>query len=94
MSSLLFNAQKNNLTKIELVCPYEDNKSLMRILKKTGVAPYHVCYEVDNIETTLSQPEFSGFVPLFAPVEAPAFAGRKICYLWNSEIGFVELVNK
>jgi methylmalonyl-CoA/ethylmalonyl-CoA epimerase len=85
---------KEHETKIELVRPYEENKSLMRILKKIGVAPYHVCYEVDDIEATLSQQEFSGFVPLSAPVEAPAYAGRKICYVWNSEIGFIELVNK
>ena len=48
--------------RIELVQPYEDNKTMQKML--------------------------------FKPVAAPAFDNRKICYFWNSEIGFIELVNR
>jgi methylmalonyl-CoA/ethylmalonyl-CoA epimerase len=85
---------KENETKIELVKPYEENKSLFRVLKKTGVAPYHVCYEVDDLDKELEKPEYERFVPLFAPVAAPAFNNRKICYLWSRELGYIELVDK
>jgi methylmalonyl-CoA/ethylmalonyl-CoA epimerase len=84
---------KEGETRIELVKPYDENKSLTRILKKTGVAPYHLCYEVEDVEAEIAKPQFEGFVPLFAPVEAPAFGNRKICYLWNQEVGFIELVD-
>lgn len=36
--------------KIELVEPYAENKTMLRMLKKTGVAPYHICYVCDNID--------------------------------------------
>jgi methylmalonyl-CoA/ethylmalonyl-CoA epimerase len=99
--TFVFDAQKCSVcfltkegeTKIELVKPFEDNKSLQRILKKTGVAPYHMCYEVDNLDEELTKPEYEHFVPLFAPVAAPAFNNRKICYLWSQEAGFIELVD-
>jgi hypothetical protein len=33
-----------------------------------------------------------GFIPLFAPVEAVAMQGRKICYMSSLEVGTIELV--
>ena len=46
---------KDNNVKIELVKPYEENKSLMRLMKKIGNAPYHICYEVDNLDEALEK---------------------------------------
>lgn len=40
---------KEGETNVELVEPYEDNKSLRKLLKN-GVTPYHLCYEVQDIE--------------------------------------------
>ena len=36
----------------------------------------------------------NNWTPLFKPVEAPALGNRKICYFFNAEMGFMELVNK
>ena len=84
---------KDNNVKIELVKPYEENKSLLRLMKKTGNAPYHICYEVDNLDEMLEKLTFGGqFVQMFPPVPAPAFGGCRICYLWSQETGLVELV--
>ena len=46
--------RKEKETTVELVEPYEDNKSLRKLLKN-GVTPYHVCYEVENIEDTIKE---------------------------------------
>ncbi len=32
------------------------------------------------------------FVQMFQPLAAPAFDGRRVCYLWSSETGFIEFV--
>ena len=77
---------------IELVEPYENNKTMVRMLKTHGVAPYHVCYRVDNIQQAYDQLIEQGWTALFAPVPAPAFNNRKICYFWKREAGFMELV--
>lgn len=78
---------------IELVEPYEGNKSLRKLLKN-GVTPYHICYEVEHIGEAVKEFEQKGFVPLSKPLPAPAFNGRKICYLWSREIGYIEIVEK
>lgn len=80
---------------IELVQPYEENKSMQKMLTKRGVSPYHLCYEVEDVQTMYDRlSETEGWLPMFAPVEAIAFDNRKITYFMNAETGFVEFVNK
>ena len=47
---------------------------------------------VSGIPTCME--DLEDWTALFKPVAAPAFDNRKICYFWNSEIGFIELVNR
>ena len=79
---------------IELVEPYEDNKTMQKMLARRGVTPYHICYEVEDIDVEYEELIAKNWTALFKPVEAMAFYNRKICYFWNGEIGFIELVNK
>lgn len=78
---------------IELVEPYEDNKTMQKMVKR-GVTPYHTCYLVDDVKEAYEEMLDNDFTPLFKPVEAPAFGNRLICYFWKSEVGFIELVNR
>ena len=80
--------------RIELVQPYEDNKTMQKMLTKRGVTPYHICYKVDDVDQEYDKLIQEDWTALFKPVAAPAFDHRKICYFWNSEIGFIELVNR
>ncbi len=85
---------KDGEVKIELIEPYESNKTMQKMLVKRGVTPYHLCYEVDDVETEYHELLSKNWTPLFKPVNAIAFDYRKICYFFNQEIGFIELVNK
>ena len=85
---------KADEVRVELVEPYEDNKTMQKMLAKRGVTPYHTCYEVEDVDSEYEQLIQEDWTALFKPVAAPAFCNRKICYFWNSEIGFIELVNK
>lgn len=85
---------KADEVRVELVEPYEDNRTMQKMLTKQGVSPYHTCYEVDDVDSEYEQLIQEDWVALFKPVAAPAFGNRKICYFWNAEIGFIELVNK
>ena len=80
--------------RVELVQPYEDNKTMQKMLTKRGVTLYHMCYEVDDVDQEYDKLIQEDWTALFKPVAAPAFENRKICYFWNSEIGFIELVNR
>jgi methylmalonyl-CoA/ethylmalonyl-CoA epimerase len=85
---------KGNVPSIELVEPIDEHSSINKILKRNGVSPYHICYEVSDIEKAYSGLVEDGFVPLFRPVEAAAINDRLICYLYKKEIGYIELVNE
>lgn len=85
---------KQDEVRIELVEPYEDNKTMQKMLAKRGVSPYHTCYEVDDVEREYAELIQHDWTALFKPVAAPAFGNRKICYFWNQETGFIELVNR
>ena len=84
--------RKEGETTVELVEPYEENKSLRKLLKN-GVTPYHLCYEVEDIHASVNDLTGGGYIPLSQPVPAPAFNGRLICYLWSRETGYIELVS-
>lgn len=84
----------NDTSKIELVEPASEKSSVNKLLKKNGVSPYHLCYEVDDIEKTFDELVEEGFIPLFRPVEATAFNNRLICYIYHKTTGYIELVNK
>ncbi|WP_421943914.1 VOC family protein [Pedobacter sp.] len=85
---------KDYFPTIELVEPVDESSSVNKILKKSGVSPYHVCYEVDNIDKAFDELTEIGFIPLFRPVEALALNNRLICYFYKKEVGFIELVEK
>ena len=85
--------KKQGETNVELVEPFEDNKTMQKMLKR-GVTPYHTGYVVDDIMKAYDDMLDHDFTPLFKPVAAPAFDNRLICYFWKSDIGFIELVNR
>ena len=79
---------------IELVTPVNAQSPVVKTLEKSGVSPYHVCYEVNDIEQAVAMMRNKHFIPLFKPVAAVALGSRKICYLYNRHVGLVELLNK
>lgn len=85
---------KPNEVRVELVEPYEDNKTMQRMLKKQGCGPYHTCHTVKDIDATYEELVSKDFIPLFQPVAAPAFGGRRICYFFKQEIGYYEVVEE
>lgn len=80
--------------RIELVEPFENNRSLRKMLDNNGPGPYHVCYRTSSLEESVCEFEEDGWAVLFAPTQAPALGGKRICYLWRREVGFIELVEK
>ncbi|OQA94741.1 MAG: hypothetical protein BWY22_02363 [Bacteroidetes bacterium ADurb.Bin217] len=79
---------------IELVQPIDDESPVVSILQKNGVTPYHICYEVEDINEAISEMRKQKFIPLFNPVPALAFDNRLICYFFNKNVGLIELLNK
>lgn len=83
---------KPKMPLIELVEPVNNSSPVIQTLQKSGVTPYHVCYEVPDMEETIRELRQKHYVPLFKPVPAVALDNRLICYLYNPDVGLIEIV--
>ena len=87
--------EKTGMPRLELVEPNQVYHSpVSKIIKKSGVSPYHICYEVDNMESALNKLKKKRYLPLSRPVKAIAMDNRSICFLYNKEIGLIELLGE
>ena len=85
---------KPGMITIELVSPLVGKSPVDNVLQKSGVAPYHICYVVEDIMQAVEDLYAEGFRPLFMPVESVAMNNRQICYLMHVDVGIIELVSK
>ena len=86
--------QKTGEPRIELVEPYEENRTMQKMLKKQGTGPYHTCHVVDDFKGAYDSLLKDGWYAMFEPVKAVAFGNKLICYLFKDEIGYLEIVEK
>ncbi|MGI9517822.1 MAG: VOC family protein [Pirellulaceae bacterium] len=76
---------------IELIAPLTEKSHVQRILDR-GVAAYHVCYEVEDIEATLAELKASKCLIVRQPVPAVAYQGRHIAWFYTPTKQLTELV--
>ena len=78
--------------RIELVAPRSKESPIATLRKRTGSAPYHICYLVDDLGTAITELEKDHYIVSQEPHEAIAFQNRRVAFLIHSEMGIVELV--
>jgi methylmalonyl-CoA/ethylmalonyl-CoA epimerase len=83
---------KNEMPMVELLASKDQNSPVIKTLEKNGVSPYHCCYEVDDINQAITDLRGLCFVPIIRPVGACAIDNRKVCFLFNKNVGLIELV--
>lgn len=83
---------KEGMPTVELLAPVDETSPVNKILEKNGVTPYHTCYVVDNIEDAVAQLRKQKYVMVSKPAEAVAFCGSRVCFLFNKNVGLIELV--
>ena len=77
---------------VELLAPVDDNSPVNLTLEKNGVTPYHCCYVVDSMNEAIERLKKQRYILVSKPVEAIAFRGSKVCFLFNKNVGLIELV--
>jgi methylmalonyl-CoA/ethylmalonyl-CoA epimerase len=85
--------RRENYPLIELVAPVDEHSPVVKTLDKMGVTPYHVCYETGDIDASVHEMRAMKYIPLFNPVPAIALGNRKVCYLFHSDMGLIELLS-
>jgi UDP-4-amino-4,6-dideoxy-N-acetyl-beta-L-altrosamine N-acetyltransferase len=79
---------------IELVAPMgEESPVSGQLQKMKGLAsPYHICYEVPDLQEAIDWLKKEKYILVDAPAEAPAIGGRKVAFLLHRDVGMIELV--
>lgn len=85
---------KNGEYMIELVAPGSENSPVYKTLKKIGNSPYHICYETEDIDIEYENLREKGFLPVSEINPAVAINDRKVCFMFDANIGLIELVQK
>ena len=83
---------KEGMPTVELLEPINETSPVCKTLEKNGVTPYHTCYTVDNIDEAIAELRKMRYVVVSKPVEAVAIHNCKVCFLYNKNIGLIELV--
>jgi len=85
---------KNEECIIELIAPLNDESPVSNILKKQGNSPYHICYEIDMIESKIKELKNGGFTMITELSEASALDNKRVVFLYKKNIGLIELIQK
>jgi len=80
--------------KIELVSPVAEGSPVDGILKNSGDGPYHICYSTQNLDDEIENLLLQKFKKISEPAEAVAFGGRRVVFLYNRNVGLIELVEE
>jgi methylmalonyl-CoA/ethylmalonyl-CoA epimerase len=79
---------------VELLAPHDEKSPINNILKKSGVSPYHICYEVEDMEKGIAYLKRERFLPVSKPKVSNAFDNHRVCFLIKKDIGLIELIEK
>ena len=79
---------------IELLAPHDEKSPINNILKKTGVTPYHICYEVEDMEECVTYLKNERFLPVSKPKVSNAFNNHLVCFLIKKDVGLIEIIEK
>ena len=83
---------KEGMPTVELLAPVDEKSPVNKTLEKVGVSPYHCCYVVDNLEDACAELRKQKYIMVSKPAEAVAFCGSRVCFLFNKNVGLIELV--
>ena len=84
--------EKEDAPRLELLEPLDDQSPVARTLATVGVTPYHLCYEVEDIDAAITALRGQRFLPVKGPLPACAMEGRRVAFMFQKNIGLIELV--
>ena len=85
---------KDGMPTVELLAPHDSTSPIQKTLDKMGVTPYHTCYEVESIEEAITELRKLRYIVVRKPEPAVAFEGKRVCFLYNKQVGLIEIVER
>ena len=85
--------QKKGEPRLELLEPVGEDSPVARTLATAGVTPYHLCYEVEDLDDAIARLRTNRrFLLVNGPVPACAIGGRHVAFMFQKDTGLIELV--
>lgn len=86
----------NNGYKIELVAKFNHEKDspVDNILKKNGPTPYHICYRSNDFDNDIKNLLSKNFKVIVTAEQAVAFNNKRVVFLFNVQVGILEIVEQ
>lgn len=82
---------KESMPMVELLAPVDEKSPICKTLQKSGVAPYHICYNVPDIEQAISDLRALKYLPVSKPKMSNVFKST-VCFLFHKDIGLIEII--
>lgn len=85
-----------NAPAVEIISPADGPSPLDGILNKYNAGIYHLCYESEDIEKSLSILNEFGLnvIPAVAEKEAVLFGGAKVSFYIVVNVGLIEIIER
>ena len=80
--------------RVELVSPFDSSSVVAGLLTRTGNSPYHVCYEVNDLDAEIERLRDARYVASGSPAPAPACGGKRVAFMIHPYLGMIELLQK
>lgn len=85
----------NENYRIELIEPdIKAESPLVPLLKRFKNAPYHICYETEDLKKSIEDLTGKGYMVTSEPAPASCIEGRKVAFLMSPAAGLIELLEK
>ena len=85
---------KEGAPRVELLAPLDEQSPVQRTLDNVGVAPYHLCYQVKDIDAAIGDLRQQRFLLVSGPVPACAMGDKRVAFLFQKHTGLIELVEE
>ena len=81
--------------RVELVSPYTEESVVYDLRKKMGNSPYHICYEVEDIDAATLELRKKHYI-VINPKEPTTeiLYHKNVVFLFNKNAGILELIEK
>ncbi len=79
----------NENVQVELVHPDEDCTCVGKGLRKLGNAPYHICYETEDLKKTIAELTQYAWLMVKNPAPAPCIGNQKVDFFYHDEVGLI-----
>ncbi len=94
--NIAFLTRYDNEEVVELVSPANEKSPISHTLNmmKNVATPYHICYEVEDIDKTINILKGRKYILTEKPKQAVAFNTRRVAFMLSRDSGLIELLEK